>query len=57
MCSFRCIQNAFPAVLATAKKIDEAKGTNYYKNAIEYIRYYQKNDLIGCPAMTDPKGD
>jgi 4-hydroxybutyryl-CoA dehydratase/vinylacetyl-CoA-Delta-isomerase len=57
MCSFRCVQNSFPAILATAKNIDEAKGTHYYKNAIEYIKYFQKNDLVGCPALTDPKGD
>ncbi len=57
MCSFRCIQNSFPAVLATAKAIDEKKGTNYYGNAIDYIKFYQGNDLIGCPSITDPKGD
>ncbi|MEM2134355.1 MAG: 4-hydroxyphenylacetate 3-hydroxylase N-terminal domain-containing protein [Candidatus Freyarchaeota archaeon] len=57
MCSFRCVHNAFPALLATTKAIDKAKGTHYYKNAVEYIKYFQKNDLIGCPAMTDPKGD
>ena len=57
MCSFRCIQNAFPAILATSKMIDQKKGTNYYKNAIEYIKYFQTNDLVGCPGITDPKGD
>lgn len=57
MCSFRCAQNAFPAILATTRKIDQKKGTNYYKNAINFIKYFQEKDLVGCPAITDPKGD
>lgn len=57
MCSFRCIQNSFPAILVTAKAIDEARGTRYFDTATEYIKHYQKYDLIGCPAITDAKGD
>lgn len=57
MCSFRCVQNSFPAILLTTREIDKSKGTHYYNNAVEYIKYFQKNDLIGCPALTDPKGD
>jgi 4-hydroxybutyryl-CoA dehydratase/vinylacetyl-CoA-Delta-isomerase len=57
MCSFRCVQNSFIPILMTAKSIDEAKGTHYYDHAVEYIKFYQTNDLIGCPAITDPKGN
>ncbi|MBN2514640.1 MAG: 4-hydroxybutyryl-CoA dehydratase [Deltaproteobacteria bacterium] len=57
MCSFRCIQNAFVPILYITAKMDKKNGTNYHHNFIEWIKYVQQNDLLGCPAITDPKGD
>lgn len=57
MCSFRCLPNAFVPLLFVTQRIDQAHGTNYHRNAIEWIKYIQKEDLITCPALTDPKGD
>ena len=56
-CSFRCAQNIFAPLLYTTKKIDKDKGTHYHENALNWIKMMQKDDLLGCPAITDPKGD
>jgi 4-hydroxyphenylacetate 3-monooxygenase/4-hydroxybutyryl-CoA dehydratase/vinylacetyl-CoA-Delta-isomerase len=40
-----------------SKEIDEAKGTNYHDNFIEFLKYYQANDLVGSTAQSDAKGD
>lgn len=37
--------------------IDQKYGTNYYKNFIEFLKYMQKNDLVGNAGVTDVKGD
>ena len=57
MCSFRCIQNAFAPMLYATKLADEEKGTAYHEHLIEWIKYVQRNDLLACPSITDPKGD
>jgi len=57
MCSFRCIQNAYAPLLYITHKIDAAKGTSYHQNFTEWLKYMQKNDLLACPAITDPKGN
>ena len=57
MCSFRCIQNAYAPVLYITHKIDSDKGTSYHHNFIEWVKYMQTNDLLACPAITDPKGN
>lgn len=56
-CSFRCLPNAFVPLLYVTDRIDEVHGTNYHHNAVEWIKYVQREDLITCPALTDPKGD
>lgn len=57
-CYQRCVgMDAFNAVFSTTYEIDEAKGTNYHKNFIEYMKFVQNNDLVVDGAMTDPKGD
>ncbi|MBM4447149.1 MAG: 4-hydroxybutyryl-CoA dehydratase [Chloroflexi bacterium] len=57
MCSFRCIQNAYAPLLYVTHKVDSDKGTSYHHNLIEWLKYMQKNDLLACPAITDPKGN
>jgi 4-hydroxybutyryl-CoA dehydratase / vinylacetyl-CoA-Delta-isomerase len=56
-CSFRCAQNIFAPLLHTTGKIDKDKGTHYHENALNWIKRMQQEDLLGCPAITDPKGD
>ncbi len=56
-CSFRCAQNIFAPLLFTTGKIDKDKGTRYHENALNWIKRMQQEDLLGCPAITDPKGD
>jgi 4-hydroxybutyryl-CoA dehydratase/vinylacetyl-CoA-Delta-isomerase len=56
-CSFRCAQNIFAPLLHITRKIDKDKGTHYHENALNWIKRMQREDLLGCPAITDPKGD
>jgi 4-hydroxybutyryl-CoA dehydratase/vinylacetyl-CoA-Delta-isomerase len=56
-CSFRCAQNIFAPLLYITWKVDQDKGTRYHENALHWIRMMQKQDLLGCPAITDPKGN
>lgn len=37
--------------------IDQKYGTSYYKNFVEFLKYMQKNDLVGNAGVTDAKGD
>lgn len=57
MCSFRCIQNAYAPMLYLTYKIDRDKGTSYHRNFVEWLKHMQANDLLACPAITDPKGN
>ncbi len=57
-----CIQRCMGADMLNAMsvvthEIDQAKGTQYYPRFIEYLRFFQKNDLVGCAGQTDVKGD
>jgi len=56
ICSFRCIQNAYAPLLYITRKIDLEKGTSYHSRLREWMIYMQRNDLLACPAITDPKG-
>lgn len=57
-CIQRCMgTDALNAVGVVSKEIDEKKGTEYHKNFLNYLKYYQENDLIGNAAQTDVKGD
>jgi len=38
-------------------EVDQAKKTEYYDRFTKFLKYYQKNDLVGCAAHTDVKGD
>jgi len=57
-CVQRCMgQDALTALAICTKEIDLAKGTHYFERFIKYLHFYQKNDLDGCCAQTDSKGD
>lgn len=57
-CIQRCMGNdVMNALYATTKEIDDAYGTTYHERFVEYLKYYQENDLIGNAAQTDVKGD
>lgn len=57
-CIQRCMgQDGITALAVCTKEIDKAKGTDYHDRFLKFIRYYQKNDLAGCCAQTDSKGD
>jgi len=45
------------AIGVVSKEIDDEKGTEYHAHFLEFLRYYQANDLVGSTAMTDMKGD
>lgn len=57
-CFQRCVGlDAANALYSTTFEIDEAKGTSYHKNFVEYWKTIQQNDLVVDGAMTDTKGD
>ncbi|MBA7482864.1 4-hydroxybutyryl-CoA dehydratase/vinylacetyl-CoA-Delta-isomerase [subsurface metagenome] len=57
-CIQRCMGiDMLNALSVVTHEIDEAKGTEYYPRFLEYLKYFQKNDLVGCAAQTDVKGD
>jgi aromatic ring hydroxylase len=57
-CIQRCMgQDGVTALAVCTKEIDEAKGTDYHSRFLEFMRSYQKNDVAGCCAQTDSKGD
>ncbi len=58
----RCIQrcmgiDAMNALSVVTKDIDNAKGTEYHSRFLEYLRFFQENDLVGNAAQSDVKGD
>ena len=57
-CTQRCMAvDTMNAIGVVTKEIDEAEGTQYHDNFIEFLKYYQANDLVGSTAQTDVKGD
>lgn len=57
-CFQRCVgMDAFNAVFSTTYETDQAYGTHYHQNFIDFMAYVQNLDLTVDGAMTDPKGD
>lgn len=57
-CIQRCMgQDGIIALAICTKEIDEAKGTDYHKRFLDFMRPYQEHDTAGCCAQTDSKGD
>jgi aromatic ring hydroxylase len=57
-CIQRCMGvDALNALSIITHHSDSMFGTGYYARLLEYIKYFQRNDLVGNAAMTDVKGD
>jgi 4-hydroxyphenylacetate 3-monooxygenase/4-hydroxybutyryl-CoA dehydratase/vinylacetyl-CoA-Delta-isomerase len=49
--------DALNALSVVTKDMDDLFHTEYYTRFLSYIRYFQENNLVGCCAQTDIKGD
>ncbi len=57
-CIQRCMgMDAINALSVVTKNLDTKFNTNYYKRFIDYLKYFQANDLVAAAAQTDVKGD
>jgi 4-hydroxyphenylacetate 3-monooxygenase/4-hydroxybutyryl-CoA dehydratase/vinylacetyl-CoA-Delta-isomerase len=57
-CIQRCMGiDAMNALSVATKTIDDAEGTDYHARFLRFLLYFQDNDLVGCCAQTDIKGD
>jgi aromatic ring hydroxylase len=57
-CILRCMgTDAMNALFVATHEIDEKKGTNYHQRFMKYLSYFQENDIAGCCAQTDVKGN
>jgi 4-hydroxybutyryl-CoA dehydratase/vinylacetyl-CoA-Delta-isomerase len=57
-CFQRCVGwDALNAISSVTYEVDQAKGTQYHKRFLDYLKYVQENDLVLNGAMTDVKGD
>jgi len=57
-CIQRCMgADALNALSVITHHADSMFGTTYFPRLVEYIKYFQGEDLVGAAAMTDVKGD
>jgi len=57
-CFQRCVgMDALNTLSSVTYEMDQKSGTEFYGRFTEFIRHVQKNDLVCCGAMTDPKGN
>jgi 4-hydroxybutyryl-CoA dehydratase/vinylacetyl-CoA-Delta-isomerase len=57
-CFQRCVgMDAFNAIFSTTFECDQAHGTGYHKNFLDFLKESQEKDWTVDGAMTDPKGD
>lgn len=57
-CIQRCMGiDSLNAIGIATKEIDEFKGTEYHKNFLNFMKYFQQNNMVGNAAQTDVKGD
>ncbi len=57
-CIQRCMGvDALNALSVVTKEMDLILGTNYYERFLNYLKYFQENDLVAACAQTDVKGD
>jgi len=58
ICIQRCMgTDALNALSVSTKNCDMKYGTVYHERFLKYLEYFQENDLVGCAAQTDSKGD
>lgn len=57
-CFQRCVgMDALNTLSSVTYEMDQKLGTESYRRFIEFLGHVQKNDLVCCGAMTDPKGN
>lgn len=57
-CVQRCMGiDALNGLSVATKNADIKYGTDYHSRFLKYLQYFQENDLVGCAAQTDSKGD
>ncbi len=57
-CVCRCVgSDALSTIGITSYDVDKAFGTNYYQRFLDYLKYFQENDLTAAGAVTDARGD
>jgi 4-hydroxybutyryl-CoA dehydratase / vinylacetyl-CoA-Delta-isomerase len=57
-CIQRCMGiDAINALSAITYACDQDKGTEYNQRFIEFLKTFQKNNMVGCCAQSDVKGD
>lgn len=57
-CFQRCVgMDALTALYNVTFEMDAKEGTPYHGRFLDYLRRVQREDLVLCGAMTDPKGD
>lgn len=57
-CFQRCVGwDALNALCSVTYELDQAKGTQYHRRFLDYLKYVQDNDLVLNGSMTDVKGD
>ncbi len=57
-CIQRCMGvDMLNAISVFTHEIDQAKGTKYHSRFLDYLKYFQENDIVGCAGQTDVKGD
>ena len=57
-CVQRCMGvDMLNAISVFTHEIDQAKGTEYHSRFLNYLKYFQENDIVGCAGQTDVKGD
>ncbi|MHA1909946.1 MAG: 4-hydroxyphenylacetate 3-hydroxylase N-terminal domain-containing protein, partial [Candidatus Thorarchaeota archaeon] len=57
-CIFRCMGvDAINALSIITYHTDKMMGTDYNQRFLEYLKYWQENNIVGTCAQTDPKGN
>ena len=57
-CVQRCMGlDGITALAVCTKEMDMKLGTDYHDRFLAFMTYYQENELAGCCAQTDGKGD
>lgn len=57
-CCQRCMgSDTINAICVVSYILDQEYGTEYHQHFLNYLRYYQENNLVGNAAQTDVKGD
>jgi len=57
-CFQRCVgMDALNTLSSVTYEMDQKLGTEFHRRFTEFLRHVQKNDLVCCGAMTDPKGN